>query len=112
MSFLHKKTRIMLIAALIGGLLIMWQWLPICPISPVFNVWTEHEQHLVSISYRLNKQDIDSLTRILESDNHIFHICNSMIFVAPKLFFDEELIWNYTSKAGIAFPDDNYILDH
>lgn len=112
MSLWHKRKRVVSIAILIDGLLTLWYWMPIFPVRPVFNVWINYEQHLVSTSCRLSKQDIDSLTSILKRDNQIFFVGKSMIFVTPKLLFDKELIWNYTSKAGIAFPDSNYALDY
>lgn len=107
----HKRIRIVSIAVLIGALFVMWQWVPICPVRPVFNVWVDHEQHLVSSSCQLGEQEINLLANILECDDQIFFISKRMIFVTPKLLFDKELIWNYTSKAGVAFPDSNYVLD-
>ena len=113
MRLLHKgKVVFMMILALVGAMLCVWYFTPISPFIPVFNVWIDHEQHLVSKLCRLGKQENDSLTKVLESDSQIFLVFNRMIFVTPRLFFDKELIWNYTSKAGIAFPQDNYIRDH
>lgn len=114
MNFMSKKVKIMLFTVLVlGALPVLWLWIPVCPMRAVFNVWVEHEQKLIAVSSEnLNAPNVEALVETLASNEEQFLICGNKVMVTPKLFFDKELLWNYTTKSGISYPDVSYYRDH
>jgi len=114
MSLACKKTKLMLIVSPAIGLLlaIAWHWLPVCPMKLVFNVWMGHEQVLVGVScVDLDASVVQSLAKTLASNGEHVFVCGRKVMITPKLFFDNELLWNYTTKSGMLYPDSNYYRD-
>ena len=79
---------------------------------PVFNVLVGHEQKLVAASStNLSTHNVELLTKILASNDEPYFIMGNKVMITLKLFFDNELLWNYTTKSGMPYPDNNYYHD-
>ena len=113
MNFMPKKVKIILCLALILGMfMVLWCAIPICPMRPIFNIWVGHEQKLVvASSANLSTQNIELLTKILANNDEPYCIMGNKVMITLKLIFDKELLWNYTTKSGIPYPNDNYYHD-
>ena len=113
MNIIPKMNKILLYLALILGMpWALWYAIPICPLRPVFNVLVGHQQKLVvAASANLSPNNVKVLTKILVNNDEAYCIMGNKIMITPKLFFDKELLWNYTTKSGMSYPDDNYYHD-
>jgi len=113
MNFIPKKVKITLCFVLIFGIFgALWFTIPICPMRPVFNIWVGHEQKLVmASSTHLSSHNIELLTKVLANNDEPYCIVGNKVMITFRLFFDKELLWNYTIKLGMPYPDDNYYHD-
>lgn len=113
MNIMPKKNKTLSCLALILGMLwALWYAIPICQLRPVFNVLVGHEQRLVvAASANLSSHNVKVFTKILAKYDEAYCIMGNKIMITPKLFFDKELLWNYTTKSGMSYPDDNYYHD-
>ena len=113
MNFTTEKMRIIVFPMLVLGiLLVTWYFVPACPMRLVFNVWTEHEQKLIVTAFNgLDPHDIESIAQTLANNDERFFVWGHKVMITPKLFFDKELLWNYTTKSGMPYPDGDYYHD-
>lgn len=111
MKFYLTKMMIIIFFLLIIPLAI-WYWLPICPIRLFFYVEKEQEQKIIEINYNdIYDFNAEPLVKILSYYKEPFFMYKNNVMITPKLYFDRELLWNYTTKSKIPFPDSDYYQD-
>ena len=107
-----KKRTFVVILLLVSGLALSIRCLPIIPMRFVYNVWIDHEQRLVCCFPReLDNYSIGRLVKILTDNGERYCVSGKTILIPLWLWLDKELLWNYTTKAGMPYPDSGYIRD-
>ena len=89
---------------------IFWN-LPVWPFYPVFLVRPQKADIQLRTSLtRITVTEANSLACLLRSYNEAFFIIGGVVFVKGALAFDAELRWNYSSKAGIKYRNEQFVL--
>ena len=78
-----------------------WNLATICPFVAVYHDGSG-DHNLIEIEIKEN--DIKPLHIVLDQYEENFRVKGDKLFIAPRLYFDEQLRWNYSSKAGIQEP--------
>ena len=87
--------------------------IPLWPFHPVFFVCPVNgEKKLKTMTFSFNLSEADSLCAVLKDNNEIHVRIGNVILVSGYLFFDDEMRWNLTSKAGIKCRDKKYVITH
>ena len=80
---------------------LFWNVATVCPFVGVYHDGTG-EHNLIEIE--ISEDDIKPLHIVLDRYEENFRVKGDKLFIAPRLYFDEQLRWNYSSKAGIQEP--------
>lgn len=99
---MKKKITIGLVGiALIVAFGFSWNFATVCPFVAVYHDGTG-DHNLVEIE--IKEDDIKPLHIVMDRHEEHFRVKGDEIFITPKLYFNEQLRWNYSSKAGIQNP--------
>ncbi len=82
--------------ALIG--LVFWSYSR-APIFPFRTVVSDRGPNHVLNEASLKKEEKKKIIAVLDRYGEIYHETDTSVWITPRLFFDKELRWNYTSKA-------------
>ena len=86
--------------------------------APIFSLMTvyyiqrhHHDQELCYIGSPKTSKEVSSMSKILHEygESHVI-LCNK-IFIPLRLLVDDDLLRNYTTKAGLPCPDKRFVLD-
>lgn len=85
---------------------------PIFPMKTVYYIQLRHhDQELRYMDAPKNEEEILAMSRILEAYGERYLVLNGRILISLKLYFDMDLLRNYTSKAKLPCPDKRFVLD-
>lgn len=85
---------------------------PIFPMKTVYYIQLRHhDQELRYMDASKNEEEILAMSRILEAYGERYLVLNGRILISLKLYFDMDLLRNYTSKAKLPCPDKRFVLD-
>lgn len=85
---------------------------PIFPMKTVYYIQLRHhDQELRYMDAPKNEEEILAMSRILEAYGERYLVLNGRILIPLKLYFDMDLLRNYTSKAKLPCPDKRFVLD-
>lgn len=111
-SYKFLKRMVLICGIMILCVTILYH-IPLWPFRPVFFVCSVNgEKQLKAMTFSLNPSEADSLCAVLKDNNEIHVRIDNVIFVSGCLFFDDEMRWNHTSKAGIKCRDKKYGITH
>ncbi|WP_269539043.1 hypothetical protein [Cerasicoccus fimbriatus] len=75
-----------------------WNFATVCLFVAVYHDGTgEHNL----IEAEIKEDDIKLLHIVLDQYEEDFRVKGDKIYITPRLYFNEQLRWNYSSKAGI-----------
>ena len=85
---------------------------PIFPMKTVYYIQLRHhDQELRYMDAPKNEEEILAMSRILDAYGERYLVLNGRILIPLKLYFDMDLLRNYTSKAKLPCPDKRFVLD-
>lgn len=108
--FTHYRRIVFSCGMIILFCVITLSWyIPMWPFQPVYFVRQANgTKRLLSTSVVLGSKDAKDICLMLENYNETFIRIGDVILVRGGLFFDKNLRWNYTSKAGLGLRDRKF----
>ena len=112
MTLFMKKVCLLLCLILSVIAIAVFYFAPIFPMRTVYYIQLRyHDQELRYMDAPKSKEEVFAMSRILEDYGERYVVLNGRILIPLKLYFDMDLLRNYTSKAGLSCPDRRFVLD-
>lgn len=82
---------------------------PLFPFRTVYYIQRyHHDQELCYMGYLVDHEAVMAIDRILTEYGEKHLIMHNTILISLRLLLDRDLLRNYTAKAGIRCPDNNF----
>ena len=112
MSLGKNKVRAIIGVGVIMTVALVLLWVPLFPLKTVYYIQRKHhDQELCYIWSPRNPIEVAAMSRTLHEYGERHFVVRDRIFISFMLFIDKDLLRNFTSKAGLACPDNRFVLD-